>query len=176
MDREKLSLKIARLGATARLHDLIFFTGEGDAQRARRILEVIERLDPGVYLIGTGPYTQGVYSLTADEIVLGRMATPLEQFLDQAVDIFVNDAAELSPREVSRVHASVFRRQVESASDYFIADRGSTMGTFVDGEPLEKPVSGESQELQRVRCRLNHGAVISLGPSHVNTFVFVDLR
>ena len=45
----------------------------------------------------------------ADEVVLGRLATPMEEPLDKPVDIFCQDVPCLTPREVSRYHAMIFR-------------------------------------------------------------------
>ena len=71
--------------------------------------ELLNKLSPGTYLVGSGPYTQGVYSLMADEVVLGQLATALEKPLDKPVDIFCQDVPCLTPREVSRNHAMIFR-------------------------------------------------------------------
>jgi hypothetical protein len=96
--RKELALSIARLAVTSRLQDLSLFTQEGEVQRGSSILAVLEWLDPGTYLIGAGPYTREMHLLLGDETVLGRLATPLEEPHDQAVDIFVNDAPAFLPR------------------------------------------------------------------------------
>jgi pSer/pThr/pTyr-binding forkhead associated (FHA) protein len=175
-NRKKLALKVEKLSVAARLHDVALFMSDGEIMRAQKILAVLEKLDPGVYLIGSGPYSQGVFSLMVDEVVIGRNATPLERILDKPIDVFVNDAATLTPREVSRVHCSIYRAPGTFQHDYFIIDRGSTCGTFLNSEKLETPTSKEADEVRRVSRGLNDGDVISLGTSAINTFVFADLR
>lgn len=87
----ELADKADRLNRTARLQDLTLFFAQSEAERIQRIATVLEKLESGTYLVGTGPYTQGVYSVMADEVVLGRLATPVEQPLDKPVDIFCHD-------------------------------------------------------------------------------------
>jgi hypothetical protein len=174
--RKELALRIARLAVTSRLQDLSLFTQEGEVQRGASILAVLERLDPGTYLIGAGPYTQGMHLLLGDETVLGRLATPLEEPRDQAVDIFVNDAPAFLPREVSRVHAVIMRTHDSSHEEYWLLDRGSTCGTYVNGEKLAPSPAQSLEDLGRIGRKLNHADVISLGPSHVNVFILVGLK
>lgn len=174
--RKELALKIARLTLTSRLQDLLLFAQDGDVQRSAGILAVLERLDAGPYLVGAGPYTQGVYLLQGDETVLGRLATPLEQPKGEAIDIFVNDAPSFLPREVSRVHAVILRMQNGSAPEFSIVDRGSTCGTYVNGEKLQPSPATDINDLGRISRGLKHGDVVSLGASHVNVFLFLDLR
>jgi ABC-type protease/lipase transport system fused ATPase/permease subunit len=105
----ELASKAEKLNRTARLQDMTLFFGQSERERILRIATVLESLAPGAYLIGTGPYTQGVYSAMADEIVFGRLATSVEEPLDKAVDIFCRDVTSLMPREVSRCHAMIYR-------------------------------------------------------------------
>ncbi len=160
----KLANKIDQLARTARLQDLSLLLSQSDVERISRIASVVDKLGPGVYLVGSGPYTQGVYSIMADEVVLGRLATPAEQPLDKPVDIFCQDVPCLTPREVSRSHAMVFRLG-DAHKRYFVRDLGSTCGTYVNGERLTENGGDSSAEL-------SHGDVISLGPSHINTYVY----
>lgn len=176
MEYKELAMKVEKLGVAARLSDLSLFMSDGELARAQKIYAVLSKLDQGVYLIGSGPYTQGVFSLMADEVVIGRNATPLEKMLDRPVDVFVNDAATLTPREVSRIHCSIYRAVGTFQDDYFIVDRGSTCGTYLNSEKLEKPTSDDADEIRRVSRSLSQGDIISLGGSAVNTFVFADLR
>ena len=104
----------------------------------------------------------------ADETVLGRLATPLEEPLGKAVDIFCQDVPSLTPREVSRYHALVFTLG-DIRKRHFIRDLESTCGTYVNGERLQ--AIGDKEPVSE----LKHGDVISLGPSHINTFVFIAL-
>jgi hypothetical protein len=84
----RLANKIDRLARTARVQDLSLLLAQSDLERIGKIAVVVEQLGRGEYLIGSGPYTQGVYSIMSDEIVLGRLATPMESPLDKPVDIF----------------------------------------------------------------------------------------
>ena len=176
MDLRQLSSRFEKLSVTARLQDTAYFMRSDEATRIQLVQAVLQRLDPGVYLVGTGPYTQGIYSLMSDEIVIGRLATVLENPLGQAIDVFVNDAATLTPREVSRLHCAIYRRQGVVSHDYWLIDRGSTCGTFLNGQKLEAPKTQEEDEIRRVSQSLSDGDVISLGSSLVNTFMIADLR
>lgn len=111
-----------------------------------------------------------------DEIIIGRLATVLEKSTDRPVDVFVNDSAALGPREVSRVHCAIYRLEGVVNHDYWIVDRGSTCGTYLNKEKVGTATSEDEDELRRVSRALANGDVISLGPSLVNNFVFVDLR
>lgn len=173
---DRLATQIERLGVAARLNDLALSMKDGEDTRAQKVKAVLEHLDPGVYLIGTGPYTQGVYSLMCDEVVIGRLATVLEKSLDYAVDVFVNDAATLTPREVSRVHCAIYRREGVTKHDYWIIDKQSTCGTYVNKEALQPSSASDSDAVRLASRPLTNGDVISLGASHINTFVFLDLR
>jgi hypothetical protein len=89
-----------------------------EATRIQHVRAVLERLDPGVYLVGAGPYTQGIYSLMSDEVVIGRLATVLESPLGRPIDVFVITTPPLStPREVSRLHCAIYRHvELESTT------------------------------------------------------------
>jgi hypothetical protein len=176
MDNKERAQRVEKLSVAARLHDIAIQMGEGEASRIAKIFAVLERLDPGVYLIGAGPYTQGVFSLMCDEVVIGRLATPLEEPLDVPVDVHVNDGVTLTPREVSRVHCAVYRRRAAKSHDYWLVDRGSTCGTYLNGEKLDSPTTGFPEHVAQASHSLADGDVISLGSSGVNNFLFVDLR
>lgn len=159
----KIAEKADRLARVARVQDLSLMLAQSDLERIARIGNVLEKLNPGDYLVGTGPYTQGVYSVMSDEVVLGRLATPVEEPLDKPVDIFCADGVSLSPREVSRYHALIARLG-DVSPKYAITDLGSTCGTYVNG----KRVPGEGVDL-------HHGDVVSLGPSMINTYMFIHV-
>ena len=152
-----IAVKLATLSSNARLSDLALFMTEGQVARAKKIRSVLGHLAPGVYLIGAGPYTQGVHSLMCDEIVIGRLATVLEEPLDRPVDVFVNDATTLTPREVSRVHCVIYRR--EGVHELVPAARSS-----------------DEEDISLASRALSNGDIISLGNSQINNFVFVDTR
>lgn len=176
MDNKERAQKIEKLSIRSRLQDLAVHVNEGEASRLVKIYAVLQKLDPGVYLIGAGPYTQGVYSLMSDEVVIGRLATALEEALDIPVDVFVNDAVTLTPREVSRVHCTIYRREGVTKHDYWLIDRASTCATYLNGEKLETPASSSPEDTARASRSLCDGDAIALGPSGINTFIFVDLR
>lgn len=171
-----IALKIEKLSSIARLSDLALLMAEGQVARAKRIRSVLGHLDPGVYLVGAGPYTQGVYSLMCDEVVIGRLATVLEEPTDRPVDIFVNDATTLTPREVSRIHCTIYRREGVTKHDYWVLDRGSTCGTYINQELVPTTSSTNSDDISLASRALSNGDVISLGKSQINNFVFVDTR
>jgi hypothetical protein len=171
-----MAVKIEKLGSIARLSDLALFMDEGQVVRAKRIRSVLAHLEPGVYLIGAGPYTQGVHSLMCDEVVIGRLATVLEKSLDRPVDVFVSDATTLTPREVSRVHCMIYRKEGVTKHDYWILDQGSTCGTYLNHELVPATSSSSPDEISLGSRALSNGDVISLGKSQINNFVFVDTR
>lgn len=163
----RLADKVDRLARTARVQDLSLLLSQSEGERISRIATVVEQLGVGTYLIGSGPYTQGVYSIMTEEVILGRLATPIEEPLDKPVDIFCHDVPCLAPREVSRCHAMIFRLG-DAQKRYFVRDLESTCGTYVNGERLQ------AEEDPYPAAELSHGDVISLGPSHINTYVFVS--
>jgi hypothetical protein len=165
----ELAYKIDSLGRAARVQDLALMIGQPEAERVQRVATVIQKLESGTYLLGSGPYTQGVYSIMADEVVLGRLATSLEQPLNKPIDIFCQDVVCLTPREVSRYHATI-QRVGDIYRTYYISDLGSTCGTFLNGKRLQPDKANEM-----LGTKLSHGDVISLGPSQVNTYVFITL-
>lgn len=171
-----IAVKIEKLSSMARLSDLALFMTEGLVTRAKRIRSVLGHLEPGVYLIGAGPYAQGVHSLMCDEVVIGRLATVLEETTDRPVDVFVNDATTLTPREVSRVHCMIYRREGVTKHDYWILDRGSTCGTYVNQELVPAASSSNPDDISLATRALSNGDVISLGKSQINNFVFIDTR
>jgi hypothetical protein len=173
---DRIATQIEHLGVSARLIDLALYTKDGETSRTEKIRAVLEHLEPGVYLIGTGPYTQGVHSLMCEEVVIGRLANVLEKPLDRPVDVFVNDGVTLSPREVSRLHCAIYRKEGVTKHDYWIIDRGSTCGTYVNQKQLQSPSADTSDDVRLTSQALVNGDVISLGPSTINSFVFVDLR
>ena len=92
--------KIEKMVRTSRLNDLDSMMKVGQAQRISEIGDAISKLDPGGYLIGCGPYTQGIYRLSASETVFGRQATLFEEPVGKVLDFSINDCVTFRPREV----------------------------------------------------------------------------
>jgi hypothetical protein len=91
------------------------------------------------------------------------------------------------PRPVVEVHIlesgnqatkSYQVRQVGDRLELYLRTpgRGSTCGTFVNKERLQSPSANDSDDVKMNSRTLVDGDVISLGPSLINSFVFVDLR
>lgn len=135
------------------------------AARQAAIANTLAALPSGAYLIGTGPSTVGIVPLTVDEVVIGRSATPVEEPAEAVTDYQVADAVYLGPYEVSRTHAKVVRRSKPSEPpSYWLVDLSSRCGTFVNGQVVSAQGCG---------TRLSQGDHVSLGGSHVSTYVFV---
>ena len=95
--------------------------------------------------------------------VLGRAATILEKPADTVIDFAATDTLYFVPREVSRTHAKVVRKIIDSNVEFLLVDLTSTCGTYINGTRID---SGEEGVL------LSHGDVISLGPSLISTYIF----
>ena len=174
MDLKQTAAVLDRALVASHLNDIRLLTQEGSVERMSRMYGVLERLGDHAYLIGTGPYTAGIYRLTVDETIIGRLASPMEESSGRVIDIPVNDWITLTPREVSRVHAKIARQKAADGFIFRLVDLKSRLGTFLNGKPLaETAVSDASAEGPTSRP-LKHGDLLSLGPSHVNTFVFVQ--
>jgi pSer/pThr/pTyr-binding forkhead associated (FHA) protein len=146
----------------SRLNALACMMMTSPEARLQRIALTLDQLRPGAYLIGTGPSTVGILSLSTEETVLGRLATPVEEPADTVIDYLVADTMYLTPQEVSRVHAKVLRTRTEDAWEYRLIDLGSRCGTFFNNRAV-----GDAGHV------LAHGDLVSLGPSQTSTFVFV---
>jgi pSer/pThr/pTyr-binding forkhead associated (FHA) protein len=156
--------KIDRAIIQSRLNALAVMMMTDHADRLDRIAKVLGRLRPGAYLVGTGPSTVGIIPLTVDEVILGRAATPVEEPSDVVVDYQVADTMYLGPHEASRTHAKICRQHGSAGVEYRVLDLSSRCGTFVNGEPVKG--QGEGRLLEA-------GDKVSLGPTQVNTYVFV---
>ena len=172
----QIASRLDDLAVSSRLQDLALFTIDGRKDRIDKVEKILSLLNPGVYLLGAGPYSQRAVSLMCDEVVIGRLSTPLEAMLDKAVDVFVNDGVGLMPREVSRVHCVIYRREANETHDYWVMDKGSSCGTYINGQRLEQSQAECEEEVIRTSRPLTNGDVISLGPSRINSFIFADLR
>ena len=164
-DLTDLADSIDRAVIQSRLNTVAVIMMVDRSDRLEYITAVLEQLKPGAYLIGTGPSTVGIILLTVDEVVIGRAATPGEESSDVVVDYQVTDQMYLGPHEVSRVHAKIRRSATTDEREFRIVDVGSTCGTFVNGDA----VGDEGQVL-------THGDTVSLGPSNVSTYGFVEIE
>lgn len=157
----------------SRLNDLDILMREGRSERMSEIEEALSKLEPGAYLIGCGPYTQGIYRLSADETVFGREATVHEESVSRPLDYMIKDWVTFRPREVSRVHFRINREEVEGQSLHYITDLGSTCGTYLNGTLLESQRDGSAARDTRVSRPLADLDVISMGPGLVNLPLFL---
>ena len=156
-------VKIDRLISQSRLNELALMLNTSYAARVAGLATALGQLTPGAYLLGTGPSTAGIISLRSEEVVLGRTATPLEKPPELMVDYAITDTLYFVPQEVSRVHAKLVRRKKGKVPEYAILDLGSKCGLYVNGDRVEPEGQGRT---------LGHGDIISLGPSHVSTYVY----
>lgn len=153
--------KLDQLISASRLRELGIILSMDRIERVGRIMAALSRLKPGAYLLGTGPSTVGIIPLTVEEIVLGRAATPVEEPAEAVIDYAVADTLYYGPLETSRTHAKIVRQNKPSRADYWVVDLGSSRGTFLNGQPVDQ----QGQMLVA-------GDVISLGPSHISTYLF----
>ncbi|MCY2989730.1 MAG: FHA domain-containing protein [Planctomycetota bacterium] len=163
-DLSEIADSIDRAVMQSRLNTVAIMMMVDRSDRLEHITTVLEQLKPGAYLIGTGPSTVGIIPLTVDEVVIGRAATPGEELSDVVIDYHVADTMYLGPHEVSRVHAKIRRRATPDGPEFRIVDADTTCGTFVNGAAV-----GDEGRV------LTHGDTVSLGPSHVSTYVFVEI-
>lgn len=165
--------KIEKMIRLSRLNDLDTLMKEGGAERIDQIDEALSKLEPGAYLIGCGPYTQGIYCLSASETVFGREATVHEKPTNQPLDHTIEDWVTFRPREVSRIHFKINREDVEGQSAYYITDLGSTCGTYLNGALLESQKDRNPTRDTRVSKPVADLDIISMGSSLVNLFLFL---
>jgi pSer/pThr/pTyr-binding forkhead associated (FHA) protein len=170
-----VTAKIEKMIRASRLNDLDSLMKVGQAQRLSEIEAAVEKLDPGGYLIGCGPYTQGIYRLSAAETIFGRQATLHEVAIDKPLDFSLNDSITFRPREISRRHFKIALNQIDTHSMYFITDLGSTCGTYLNGDLLEGQKENDSGAASSVARPLADLDVISLGAGMVNLFIFLNV-
>jgi len=164
--------KLEKMIRASRLNDLDILMKEGRSERMSEIEEALSKLEPGAYLIGCGPYTQGIYRLSAPETLFGRDATVHEDPVDRALDYVIRDWVTFRPREVSRVHFRINREKVEGQSLYYITDLGSTCGTYLNGTLLESQKDRSSARDTQVSKPIADLDIISMGSGLVNLFLF----
>lgn len=176
MERDEQILQLAsivdRFSTRSRLAELSMFMTVGPHQRISSIGESLEKLRPGPYLLGCGPYCCDLMRVTVDCITIGRTATPEEHHADAVADILVNDTPWLKPREVSRIHASVLREGQGDDAQFLLKDEGSTTGTYLNGRQL---VNVPENDQVSNPANLDSGDIIALGSSGINSFIFFTL-
>lgn len=160
---DRILLEIDRLITGSRLQEVAFIAETDIATRISGMKNVLKKLNPGAYLLGTGSTTVGIIPLTVDEVALGRSATTLEEPTDTVIDYAATDTLYFAPREVSRSHAKIVRRTIDSTREYAVVDMRSTCGTYVNGNRVDPDGPG---------VVLAHGDVLSLGPSQMSTYMF----
>jgi hypothetical protein len=165
--------KIEKMIRASRLDDLDVLMKEGRGERIGKIEGALSKLEPGAYLIGCGPYTQGIYRLSAPATVFGREATTGEEPPKRALDHTIRDWVTFQPREVSRIHFKIDREEIEGQIAYYITDLGSTCGTYLNGARLESQDVTAPTRDTRVSKPVADLDIISMGPSLVNLFLFL---
>jgi hypothetical protein len=162
-EEDPLLLSIDKLITLSRLKEIEFIMTNDQAQRLRGIRAALRCLQPGQYLLGTGPSTVGIIPLNNRDVTLGRPPTLLETPCEAMPDHWAIDTLYFVPREVSRAHARLVAGPSETGLGHRLIDLNSTCGTFVNQVRLEP--GGDGVPLQ-------HGDVISLGPSQTSTYVY----
>jgi hypothetical protein len=162
-DTNAILYEIDRLIRHSRLKEIEFIMSMDTTERVHRMAAALERLEPGAYLLGTGPSTVGIVPLNGDDIVLGRPPTVLENPAREHPDYYAVDTLYFVPREISRTHAKVTRQTGGFGIRHLLIDLHSTCGTFVNERPVGPNGAG---------VVLGHGDVISLGPSQTSTYVY----
>jgi len=164
---DPIFFEIDRLIRRSRLKEIEFIMSTDETERVREITAAVGRLDPGEYLLGTGPSTVGIVPLNAQDVVLGRPPTLVEGPSTELADCCAMDTLYFVPREISRTHAKVVRQTGSFGVRHILIDLNSTCGTFVN----EKPVAPDGPGVL-----LQHGDVISLGPSQTSTYIYYESR
>jgi pSer/pThr/pTyr-binding forkhead associated (FHA) protein len=162
-DTDRLLHSIDKLIRLSRLKEIEFIMSSDQADRVHEIRAALRRLPPGQYLLGTGPSTVGIVPLDRQEVVLGRPPTVLESPREAVADYWAVDTLYFVPREVSRAHAKITAEVTKAGVCHVLSDLQSTCGTFVN-EARVSPASGG--------VVLEHGDIISLGPSRTSTYVY----
>ena len=162
-DTDSILLEIDRLIRHSRLKEIEFIMSMDATERVRRMTAALARLDPGEYLLGTGPSTVGIVPLNGHDVVLGRPPTILESPSREHADYYAVDTLYFVPREISRTHAKVVRQTGGFAVRHVLIDLHSTCGTFVNETRVDPNGAG---------VVLEHADIISLGPSQTSTYVY----
>ncbi len=165
-ETDPLFVTIDKLIRISRLKEIEFIMGSDQTDRIYEIRTALRRLEPGHYLLGTGPSTAGIISLDAQDIVLGRPSTVLEPPSASAPDYWAIDTLFFVPREVSRNHARVTLQVTDGGPRRVVCDLSSTCGTFVNDTQVDPHGPG---------IILKHGDILSLGPSRISTYIYYEV-
>lgn len=160
---DPILLEIDRAIRVSRLKEIEYIMSVDAADRLHEIVVALARLDPGQYLLGTGPSTVGIIPLHTRETVLGRPPTLMESPGEAVADYCALDTLYFVPREVSRTHARIVRQPASLGVRHVVIDLKSTCGTFVNEVAVDPDGPG---------VVLHHGDIISLGPSQTSTYVY----
>ncbi len=160
----RLIKAIDQLILNSRLEDLRLLALTPYEERAMKLAAALSQLDAGYYLLGCGPYNTGLIKIGTTDIVLGRQSSPLEELSENVVDFLVNDAVLLTPREVSRNHATIHLSEEDGR--IYLQDNGSTTGTWLNDEQLDSAGIAVEVEL---------GSAITLGASGINTYLCFEV-
>jgi hypothetical protein len=168
MDKiDPIFLEIDRLIRLSRLKEIEFIMSMDVSERVHGMTAALDRLEPGAYLLGTGASTTGIIPLTTGDVILGRPPTVLEQPARDSADCYAVDTLYFVPREISRTHAKITRQIGGFGDRHVLTDLHSTCGTFVNEMPLDPEGAG---------VVLEHGDIISLGPSQASTYLYYRVR
>jgi len=162
-DTNSILHEIDRLIRRSRLKEIEFIMSMDATERVHRMAAALDRLEPGAYLLGTGPSTVGIVPLNGRDIVLGRPPTIFESPAREHPDYYAVDTLYFVPREISRTHAKVTCQTGNRDVRHLLIDLHSSCGTFVNEKPVDPDGAGVA---------LEHGDVISLGPSQTSTYVY----
>ena len=91
-----------------------------------------------------------------------EMAAPFFQIKDM-LERLGADTSFMTPNEVSKVHCKIVRTPGAAGMEYSLYDLQSRCGTYLNGKAICQGDEG---------IVLSQGDVISLGASHVSTYVF----
>lgn len=164
--------KLEKMIRASRLNDIDLLMKTGQAQRLVEIEAAISKLDPGAYLVGCGPYSQGIYRLSGPRVVFGREGTVHEAPVGEPLDFAIADGVTFRPREVSRRHFEITCEMADGETHYLIRDLCSTCGTFVNGDQLKSPERDDPGAIPN-GVPLADLDVISMGPNAINVFLFL---
>ena len=129
-DTNSILREIDKLIRRSRLKEIEFIMSMDVTERVHRIAAALACLEPGAYLLGTGPSTVGIVPLNGHDVVLGRPPTIVENPAREHPDYYAVDTLYFVPREISRTHAKVTRQTGNFGARHILIDLHSTCGTL----------------------------------------------